>query len=126
MDRGFVVAAGLMVVLATATGCASGRATWTRGAVAVADAAESPRVMHSDSPAAAMAPLEFHAFDLGFTPQTLAVPAPGTYHVVFVNDGAIFHDMTFDDGTVISADPGGHGEADVVIPASGIGFICSI
>ncbi len=73
-----------------------------------------------------MAPLEFHAFDLGFTPQALAVPAPGTYHVVFVNDGAIFHDMTFDDGTVISADPGGRGEADVVIPASGIGFICSV
>ena len=50
-----------------------------------------------------MAPLEFHAFDLGFTPQTLSVPAPGTYHVVFVNDGAIFHDMTFDDGTVVEA-----------------------
>ena len=42
----------------------------------------------------------------GFEPSAPTVAAPGTYLVRLVNDGAIFHDLTFDDGTVIGADPG--------------------
>ena len=134
MTRTLVVAAGLVVALATATGCASGRTTWTHNAVAdasastasVAVAAAAAPVTNAETPAEAIGTLEFHAFDLGFTPQTVAVPMPGTYHVTFVNDGAIFHDITFDDGTVIGADPGQTGEGDVVIPEGGLGFICSV
>src|SRR6266511_537376 len=60
----------------------------------------------SPSPGAARlaGSIEIHAFDLGFTPNTVTVSAPGTYTVTFVNDGGVVHDLTFDDGTVINAD----------------------
>ena len=53
------------------------------------------------------------------------VAAPGTYTVTFVNDGATLHDVTFADGTTISAEghqsaTGGHD------PGRGDDFICSV
>ena len=38
--------------------------------------------------------LEVTAFDLGFTPATLDVPAPGKYQVKLKNTGATTHDIT--------------------------------
>jgi nitrite reductase (NO-forming) len=70
--------------------------------------------------------LEFRAFELGFEPATVTVPAPGRYLVRLVNDGAIFHDITFDDGTMIVAEAGETGEGEVVIPEGGMGFICAV
>jgi manganese oxidase len=66
------------------------------------------------------------AFDLGFRPETVTVPEPGTYTVTFVNDGGIFHDVAFDDGTVIEADGHQTATGEVTIPEGGMGFICSV
>ena len=48
--------------------------------------------------------LTFHAFDLGFDPAGIEVDQPGRYAISFVNDGAILHNITFADGTVLEAD----------------------
>jgi FtsP/CotA-like multicopper oxidase with cupredoxin domain len=66
------------------------------------------------------------AFDLGFEPAMPHVEAAGTYRVHFVNDGGTTHDVTFADGTTISAD--GHTDATgmVTIPSEGMAFICSV
>ena len=90
----------------------------------------------SGSPAATASPspdtggivgeLEFHAFDLGFDPASVKVEQAGRYTVTFVNDGAILHDLTFADGTVLDAEPGQSATGEVVVPAEGIGYICSI
>ncbi|HSK92939.1 MAG TPA: multicopper oxidase domain-containing protein [Candidatus Angelobacter sp.] len=66
------------------------------------------------------------AFDLGFEPAMVHVPEPGTYTVTFVNDGGIFHDVAFDDGTVIGAEGHETATGEVTIPAGGMGFICSV
>ena len=70
--------------------------------------------------------IEIKAFDLGFTPSAVTVPAAGTYDVSFDNTGAIPHNVTFADGTVITADPGEKKAGTVTVPADGIAFICSI
>ena len=67
-----------------------------------------------------------HAFDVGFEPEMVHVTAPGRYAVELVNDGGAVHDITFDDGTKIVADPHSSATGEVVIPAAGIGFICSV
>ena len=66
------------------------------------------------------------AFDLGFEPAMVHVPGPGPYTVTFVNDGGTFHDLTFDDGTVIGADGHQTATGEVTIPAGGMSFICSV
>jgi nitrite reductase (NO-forming) len=70
--------------------------------------------------------LTFTAFDLGFEPASVEVDEPGSYTVTFVNDGAILHDITFADGTVLEADAGETATGEVVIPAEGMGYLCSI
>jgi nitrite reductase (NO-forming) len=70
--------------------------------------------------------LEVRAFDLGFEPAALTVPEPGRYTVRLVNDGAIFHDIAFDDGTLIEAEAGQSAEGIIDVPAEGIGFLCSV
>ena len=47
--------------------------------------------------------IAIEAFDLGFTPTAVSVPAAGTYDVSFHNTGATLHDVTFADGTRLSA-----------------------
>ena len=66
------------------------------------------------------------AFDLGFEPAMVHVPEAGTYAVTFVNDGGTLHDVTFADGTKISADGHASNTGEVDIPAEGISFICSV
>ena len=70
--------------------------------------------------------IEIEAFDLGFKPAAVSVPAAGTYDVTFHNTGAIPHDITFADGTKIPAAPGATETGTVSIPAGGLTFICSI
>ena len=70
--------------------------------------------------------LEFHAFDLGFEPATVEVDEPGRYTVTLVNDGAILHDITFADGTIVEAEAGATATGEVVVPSAGLGYICSI
>ncbi|HET6744998.1 MAG TPA: multicopper oxidase domain-containing protein [Candidatus Limnocylindria bacterium] len=70
--------------------------------------------------------LTFRAFDLGFEPANAEVEQPGRYTVMFVNDGEIFHNITFADGTVIEAEAGESAEGEVMVPAEGLGYVCSI
>lgn len=90
-----------------------------------AGGAASPTPQAS-APNGAVTMLEIHAFDLGFTPASPVVAQAGTYMVHLVNDGAITHNITFDDGTVISADAGQTSVGTVTIPAAGLAFHCSV
>jgi len=98
--------------------------------LAIAPAAEAPIVPAAQQAApaaeAVLDTLEFHSVDLAFKPDTLTVQQPGRYAVRLVNDGALPHDITFEDGTRIVANPGATAEGEVTIPAGGIGFICAI
>ena len=70
--------------------------------------------------------IEVRAFDLGFEPAMVHVDAPGTYAVTFTNDGGVLHDLTFADGTKISAEAHTVATGEVTIPAGGLTFICSV
>jgi nitrite reductase (NO-forming) len=99
------------------------------GAAAPAEsAAPSAAATATEDPASGeiVGELMFHAFDLGFEPASVEVDQPGRYTVTFMNDGAILHDITFADGTVLEAEPGESASGEVVVPAAGLGYICSI
>jgi uncharacterized cupredoxin-like copper-binding protein len=70
--------------------------------------------------------IEVRAFDLGFEPAMVHVDAPGAYSVTFTNDGGVLHDLTFADGTKISAEAHTVATGEVTIPAGGLTFICSV
>jgi nitrite reductase (NO-forming) len=128
--------AAIVVIGLALAGCASaGAPTWTyppagaSGApVGVAPAVAVPTMpmsMASDAPAT-VSSIAIEAFDLGFKPSTIAVPAAGTYDVSFHNTGSTLHNVTFADGTAISADPGATVIGKVTVPAGGLSFLCSI
>ncbi len=132
MHRRTTLALGVMVALVTVSGCAGTRAAWTApapgggGGLAVVTPDETPRGVSPAAEDEVVGELEFHSFDLRFEPTTVTVDAPGRYRVTLVNEGAILHDITFDDGTVIVAEAGQSGTGEVVVPAEGLGFICAI
>jgi nitrite reductase (NO-forming) len=70
--------------------------------------------------------IEIKAFDLGFDPATVDVPAAGVYTVTFHNTGAIAHDLTFADGTKLPAEAGQTATGSVTIPAGGTTFQCTV
>ena len=86
---------------------------------------ESPTPQPS-TPSGEVGMLEIHAFDLGFDPASVVVPQPGIYVVHFVNDGGIFHDLTFADGTVIGAEAHQTATGTVTIPTTGLDFHCAV
>jgi nitrite reductase (NO-forming) len=101
----------------------------------VAAASTAPAPAAAASPGASAAPaasgavlgsLEITAVDLGFQPNNLSVDAPGTYEFVLKNTGTIIHNVTFPDGTTISAEAGQTAKGTVAIPAEGTTFLCSI
>jgi len=126
---------GLMIAL---LGCTSaGPPTWTFPPVAaprasvVAVAAVPGAALSTMNPSVpgmgtATAPIAIEAFDLGFKPATLSVPAAGVYEVDFKNTGSTVHNVTFADGTVISAAGAKSATGTVTIPTGGITFLCSI
>ena len=63
------------------------------------------------------------AFDLGFEPNTIQVAAAGSYPVMFTNTGSAVHDVTFADGTKLTAQPGATVHGTVAVPAAGITFL---
>ena len=82
--------------------------------------AGSPASSASTPAGQAAETLEVEAFDLGFKPSTLEVPAAGRYEVELVNTGAAPHDITFADGTSVhSPQPGETATGEVDIPADG-------
>ncbi len=127
-----------MVVLA---GCgSSSRPTWTYAPAVASPAAgvtpaspatsivpvSSSAPASSGSPAQAGGPIVIEAFDLGFKPANVSVPAAGTYAVTLRNTGSVAHDITFADGTKIAAEAGATASGSVNVPAAGISFICSV
>ncbi|HEX5578180.1 MAG TPA: multicopper oxidase domain-containing protein [Candidatus Limnocylindria bacterium] len=91
-----------------------------------AAAADSPTPEPTVATDEVLGTLTFRAFDLGFDPATVEVEQPGRYAVSFVNDGAILHDITFEDGTVVQAEAGTTAQGEVVVPAEGLAYLCSI
>ena len=69
--------------------------------------------------AVAASTIEIEAFDLGYTPAAVSVPAAGTYEVSFANTGSTLHDLTFADGTVLTAGAGETVTGQVTIPEGG-------
>ena len=80
----------------------------------------------SHAPAAAAESIAIEAFDLGFKPAKVTVPAAGTYDVTFTNTGVAPHDVTFADGTTIAANGGETATGSVTVPDGGTTFLCSI
>jgi nitrite reductase (NO-forming) len=120
----------LLVFAAIAlAGCASASGpTWNFGteaapALPARSAAATPTL---DGQVAAANTVEIHAFDLGFKPSELSVAAAGPTAIKFVNDGSALHDLTFADGTKISAGAGTTATGTVNVPTAGISFLCSI
>jgi nitrite reductase (NO-forming) len=67
------------------------------------------------------------AFDIGFDPTEITVPAPGSYSFAIENSGAIDHDLTFPDRQVAAADPGEQSATlEVDVPAEGLAYWCSV
>jgi nitrite reductase (NO-forming) len=127
----------LLVVVAAvvAVGCGSAAApTWTYAPNGDGDAASAsqPRAPAASEPAPSAAAaatggtIEIDAFDLGFEPAQLTVPAPGRYEVTLTNTGAIPHDVTFPGGEMAHANAGETGTVEVDVPAEGLTFLCSV
>ena len=116
----------LSVTLLVAAACApaAGAPTWTyTPGEAAAVTTPAPSQIQTGE---VQGTLEVHAVDLGFEPNALSVAKAGTYEVLFKNQGALPHNITFADGTVGSANPGQAVTVSVNVPASGLTFLCSI
>jgi uncharacterized cupredoxin-like copper-binding protein len=78
------------------------------------------------TPSGPLGTIAITAVDFGFEPKTVTVAQPGIYTVEFTNHGSLTHDVTFADGTKISADSQQTASGSVTIPAGGLTFICSV
>jgi nitrite reductase (NO-forming) len=70
--------------------------------------------------------IDIVAVDLAFQPDHILVDAPGRYEVRLRNDGTIEHNITFPDGASAVAQPGVTASVEVVVPADGLLFTCSV
>jgi nitrite reductase (NO-forming) len=127
--RGMALAA-LAALLASACASPAGPA-WTYQPDPPDAVAAVGRQPAAPAAATAAAPAEgdtirIEAFDLGFTPATIEVPAAGRYTVDLVNTGAAPHDITFPGGEQAVAAPGETASVTVDVPAEGLSFICSV
>jgi len=132
MRTRFLLPVTALVFAALLAGCGTAKApTWTYAPSVedgdqVASATDAPAPAAPAAPPAAGSTLEVAAFDLGFEPAQLTVPAPGRYEVKLTNTGSIPHDITFPGGEMAHANGGEMGSVDVDVPAEGLTFICSI
>ena len=115
--------AGLVLALAGCTGTPVGGWTYVPGS---SPSAAAQPAAASVPPASPTETIAIEAFDLGFTPAMAMVATAGTYDVEFKNSGATLHDITFADGTKITAEGGKTATGSVTIPAGGLAFLCSI
>ena len=121
-----------IVVAAVTVAACSTSASWTIQATP----ATSPGLASAIPSAAASAStpaiseilgtIKIHATELVFHPSAITVSSPGRYEVELTNGGAIPHDVTFDDGTVITTAAGETKTGTVEIPATGTAFHCSV
>ena len=89
-------------------------------------AAASPTPTANGGHGSPIGTIEIHAFDLGFDPSTVDVAEAGVYNVTFHNAGALAHDLTFADGTQLTAAAGETATATVAIPVGGTTFTCTV
>jgi len=89
------------------------------------DAMGSPAPVPADA-GPLLGTLVVRAYDIGYDPTTLEIHRAGRYLVRFVNAGAVAHDITFADGTMIDAAAGMTTEREVMFPPGGLSFSCSI
>jgi nitrite reductase (NO-forming) len=128
MNRNQVLIASLAAVVALLgallTACAQATPA---GPVVVAQPTAGPMVVQgSNLTGPVLGTLEFTAVDMGFTPNYRDVAKPGRYTIKLKNEGSVLHDITFPDGTKITALPGQTQQGDVMIPPAGVKFICSL
>jgi nitrite reductase (NO-forming) len=74
----------------------------------------------------AVGTIDVTAADLSFDPSNIVVDKAGTYEVRLTNKGAIVHNITFEDGSSASADPGKSASVKVAVPEAGLMFKCTI
>jgi nitrite reductase (NO-forming) len=86
----------------------------------------SPSASAAASTGTPVGTITISAFDLGFDPATVDVPQAGVYSVMFHNTGAIAHNLTFADGTTLTAEAGQMATGTVTIPAGGTTFDCTV
>ncbi|HYO43613.1 MAG TPA: multicopper oxidase domain-containing protein [Candidatus Limnocylindrales bacterium] len=125
--RRIVLAIAAIALVTTACGSAN-TPKWTFGAPATPPPAgvDQPIGTSGAATTAVASTIEIEAFDLGYTPAAVTVAAAGTYEVSFANTGMALHDLTFADGTVLTAEAGKTVTGQVTVPAGGLAFICSI
>jgi nitrite reductase (NO-forming) len=123
---------GAFVVPLVLAACSAGTAQWSFAPLPAASGAATgapPSPAPSGTPVAGSAVLgtiEIHGVDIAYHPSAISVSQAGRYEVKFTNDGAIAHDITFDDGTIIGAAPGTTKTGVVDVPAAGIAFHCAV
>lgn len=126
MARLMSILAGIALALTACAQAGAAGAVWTYPpGTSSRPAAPSAQPVSSVAPAASAVTsntLEITAFDLGFEPAMLEVPAAGRYTVKLVNTGATSHDITFPSGETALAKPGETGSVDVDVPAAGLTF----
>ncbi len=69
--------------------------------------------------------LEFEGFESGFRPASVEVDQPGRYAVTFTNVGHSDHDWVVPEIRLL-AKPGETASGEVVVPAGGLEYVCSI
>jgi len=78
------------------------------------------------TPGVPLGTIEIVAVNITFEPTTVTVADPGEYEVVLINRDGVVHNVTFADGTLVTAAANQTGRGTVTIPAAGLTFICSI
>jgi len=111
-----------MALLVGCTPTVKAEAPWTYPP-AVADPAGAAS---TSAPGGVLGTIKITAADLSFSPSMVTVAEAGAYKVELANTGAIQHNVTFADGTVIVAEAGQSASGVVNIPAAGMNFTCSI
>lgn len=116
------LAASTSLVLA----CAGSAPSWTYPPSGNAGAPAASATASVAPDTAILDTLVIEAFDLGFAPAAIEVPAAGRYAVELRNTGGIVHDITFTGGQPAVAEAGASATVVVDVPAAGIEFLCSI
>jgi hypothetical protein len=108
----------VLILSLSLAGCASTQPNGVDPAQAVRPAAATSKDV--------LKTLEILAVDLAYQPTAVTVARAGHYAIKLINAGTMPHDITFPDGTKISASASTMAVGEVEVPEDGIGFICSM